>query len=190
MYELSNRAKCFYFIRGIVENDRLFFEGVDGKRSYRDIIGHSTRMDRTRYWHYGINAKPALHTKPHYTVKGHVLFSNDAITLWKSKDKLAKARRSQCKNWWNDEWRDRLLAVMTYLADEQGIVSIPVASDRALTISRSPEVFESPVSYVDPEDIVKEEEHDDYALEDEEDADHDDEATEEASEDAATDSVG
>ena len=35
-----------------------FFEGVDRKRSYRDVIGHSTRMDRTRYWHYGIGGLP------------------------------------------------------------------------------------------------------------------------------------
>ena len=101
------------------------------------------------------------------------------MTLWKSKEKLAKARRNRCKNWWNDEWRDRLLAVMTYLADEQGILSIPVASDLTLTISRSPEVFESPVSYVDPEDIVKEEEHGDYALEAEDDVDYDDEMADE-----------
>ncbi len=190
IYELSNRAKCFYFVRGVVENDRLFFEGVDGKRCHRDVIGHSTRMDRTRYWHYGINAKPALYPEPHYIMKGHVLFSNDAITLWKSKDKLAKARRSQCKNWWNDEWRDRLLAVTMYLADEQGILSIPVASDLALTISRLPEVFESPVSYVDPADIVKEAEHDDYTLEDEDDTHYDDEAIDEETEHAASDSVG
>jgi hypothetical protein len=181
MYELSNWAKCYYFIHGIVKNDRLFFDGVEGKRTYRDIIGHSTRMNRTRYWHYGINAKPALYPMPHYILKGHVLFSNDAMTLWKSKDNLAKARRSQCKNWWNDEWRDRLLAVMTYLSNEQGIISIPVSCDFALTISQTPEVFESPVSYVDPEDIVKEEEHDDYALEEEDDADYDDDARDEES---------
>jgi hypothetical protein len=72
------------------------------------------------------------------------------------------------------------LAVIAHLADEQGSLSIPVASDLALTISRSPETFESPVSYVDPEDIVKEEEHDDYALE-EEGADYEDEAAEEES---------
>lgn len=167
VYEHSDRAKCFYFIRGIVENDRLFFMDFDGKRRYRDVIGHSTRMEHIRYWHYGINAKPALYPKPHYVVKGHVLFSNDAITLWMSKDKLAKARRSQCRNWWNDEWRDRLLAVMTYLADEQGVFSIPVASDRALTISRLPEVFGSPVSYIDLRDTAEGGEQDDHAFEDE-----------------------
>ena len=178
IHELSNRAQCFYFIRGAVENDRLFFDGVEGKRAYRDVIGYATRIDRKRYWHYGINAKPALYPTPHYVVKGHVLFSDDGLSLWKSKEKLAKARRSQCKNWWNDEWRDRLLAVMTHLANGEGKIVIPVASDYALTVSRSPETFESPVSYLDPEAIVKEE-HDDYALEDEESDDGGEELVEE-----------
>jgi hypothetical protein len=111
-------------------------------------------------------------------LKGHVLFSNDGVTLWKSKEKLAKARRSQCKNWWNDEWRDRLLAVMTHLCGENDIIAVPVASDYSLNLPRTPNVFESPVSYLDPEDVVKEEEHDDYSLE-EEDADGTDEAIEE-----------
>jgi hypothetical protein len=167
MHELSNRAKCYYFTKGLVENDRLYFDGVSGRRAYRDVIGFSTRMDRLRYWHYGINAKPVLYPVPHFVLKGHVLFSNEGLTLWKSKEKLAKARRSQCKNWWNDEWRDRLLAVMTFLAGDDGVIRMPVGSELDLTIEKAPEAFVSPVSYVDPEDIVKEEDHDDYALEDE-----------------------
>ena len=166
-YDLSNRAKCYYFTKGLIENDRLFFAGVGGRKAYRDIIGYSTRLERLRYWHYGINAKPALHPTPHFVLKGHVLFSNDGVSIWKSKEKLAKARRSQCKNWWNDEWRDRLLAVMTFLAGDDGLVRIPVASDFDLTINQLPQTFVSPISYLDPEDIVKEEEHDDYSLEDE-----------------------
>jgi len=190
MYELSNRTKCFYFVRGLVENDRLFFERADGKRAYRDVIGHSTRMGRTRYWHYGISAKPALHPTPHYVVRGHVLFSNDALTLWKSKDKAARARRSQCKSWWNDEWRDRLLAVMAHVADEQGAIWLPMSPQLSLAIPRLPQAFESPVSYVDPDDIVKED-HDDYSLEEEEDdADLSDEESEEENSDDETDQGG
>jgi hypothetical protein len=28
---------------------------------------------------------------------------------------MHSARRRQCKSWWNDEWRDRILAAMTWL---------------------------------------------------------------------------
>ena len=75
------------------------------------------------------------------------------------------ARRNQCKTWWNDEWRDRILAVMAHLADENGHIQIPIASNRSLRVSSWPETFESAVTYADPEDFVKEEEMDDYDFE-------------------------
>ena len=43
-------------------------------------------------------------------LKPHVVFSDDGINLWDDKMRTAKARRSQCAQWWNDEWRDRTLA--------------------------------------------------------------------------------
>jgi len=168
VYELSNRAKCFYFLLGTVMDNRLFFEGVGGKRTYRDVVGYATRLDRRRYWHYGINAKPVLYPVPHYVVKGHVLFSDDGRKLWDSKERLAKARRNQCKNWWNDEWRDRMLAVMAYLAGQENRIALPMAPDVDITLSMWPELFESPVSYIDPSELVKEEELDEYSFEDEE----------------------
>lgn len=169
VYELSNRAKCFYFRLGQIPDNRLFFEGVEGRRTYRDIAGYATRLERRRYWHYGINAKLVLQPVPHYVIKGHVVFSDDGLKLWDSKERLAKARRNQCKNWWNDEWRDRMLAVTTYLANEQQQILLPLAPDLNIELSARPELFESPISYVDPEDIVKEEELDDYSFEDDED---------------------
>lgn len=167
-YELSNRARCFYFGRGAIDNDRLFFENLGGRRTYRDVVGYATRNDGVRYWHYGINAKPALAPVPHFVVKGHVVFSSDGTRLWDSKERIAAARRNQCKNWWNDEWRDRMLAVMNHLANAEGEIALPISPSLSLSLRRIPELFESPVSYADPEDVVKEEGHDDYALEDEE----------------------
>jgi hypothetical protein len=186
-YELSNRAKCFYFLSGQIQENRLYFQGVEGKRAYRDIVGYATRLERKRYWHYGINTKAVLHPVPHYVIKGHVLFSDDGLKLWDSKERLAKARRNQCKNWWNDEWRDRMLAVMTYLADEQGRIPLPLSPSLVAALSVRPELFVSPVSYLDPDDIVKEEELDDYSFEDEEDgleADDDSTGSDEPSKDS------
>ena len=173
VYELSNHAKCYYFVHGTVPDNRLFFQGVTGKRDRRDMIGYSTRLGRKRYWHYGINAKPVLYPAPHLVLKGHVLFSNDGLKLWDNKEKTAKARRNQCRSWWNDEWRDRILAVMTHIADLDGKIQIPMASNLKLSIDCWPETFVSPVSYADPQDFVKEEEIDDYDFEESEADDED-----------------
>ena len=99
-------------------------------------------------------------------MKGHVLFSDDRQNVWTDRDTTAKARRNQCRNWWNDDWRDRLLATMSHLADGQERLTFPVASDAAFTLPTLPILFESPVTYGQPPTIEKPD-LDEYAFEDE-----------------------
>ena len=47
VYELANKAKCFYFPKDRVANDKVFFSGVDGGRTYRAMVGYSTRTNPT-----------------------------------------------------------------------------------------------------------------------------------------------
>jgi len=89
-------------------------------------------------------------------MKPHVIFSNDGQTIWKSKKKLAAARQSQCKGWWNHVWRDRTLAVMSYLAEGQDAVNMPVSPDLSICVGRLPILFRSPVAYTDPQELDEE----------------------------------
>jgi len=57
---------------------------------------------------------------------------------------------SQCKNWWNDDWRDRILAVMSWLTDENGEIIIPLSSVEAIRVNKLPLLFNSPVFFNDP----------------------------------------
>ena len=157
VYELANKAKCFYFPKNRVPNDKVFFTGVDGERTYRAMVGYSTRTNPTtgvsvkRYWHYAVQARPLVHPTLAYIFKSHVLFTNDGSTIWESKKKLASARRSQCKSWWNDEWRDRTLAASTYLCDGMDKITVKLGNTACLTIPPTPLPFCSPVSYTDPQ---------------------------------------
>jgi len=188
-HELANRAKCFYFPKDRVPNDKVFFTGVDGDRTYRAMVGFSTRTNPTtgvsakRYWHFAVQARPLVHPTLAYIFKSHVLFTSDGTTLWESKKRLAAARRSQCKAWWNDEWRDRTLAAATYLCDGADNITIKLGSAASLSIPPSPLLFCSPVSYIDPQ-LLKftedEEIVDDYGRDS-----HDDDAFEDASEGGA-----
>jgi len=38
VYELANKAKCFYFPKERVPNDKVFFTGVDGEKTYRAMV--------------------------------------------------------------------------------------------------------------------------------------------------------
>jgi hypothetical protein len=86
-----------------------------------------------------------------YIFKSHVLFTSDGTAIWESKKRLASARRSQCKSWWNDEWRDRTLAAATYLCDGADKITVRLGSKVSLSIPPNPLPFCSPVSYIDPQ---------------------------------------
>jgi TIR domain len=178
VHPMANNAKCFYFRAGFAENNRIHFTFPDGKSSRRDMVGFKTMKNlrtgvtRKRFWHFGIQAKPFLtNTAIVFAMKSHVLFSDDGQTIWQDKDKLARARRNQCKNWWNDEWRDRLLATAAHLSSDDAVVHLPISGTEAFRFSKWPEQFVSPVSYLDPDFVEREDDeetHRDYAFEDEE----------------------
>jgi hypothetical protein len=157
VYELANKAKCFYFPKNRVLNDKVFFTGVDGERTFRAMVGYATRTNPTtgvsvkRFWHYAVQARPLVHPTLAYVFKSHVLFTSDGTTIWESKKRLASARRNQCKSWWNDEWRDRTLAAATYLCAGADKITVTLGSKASLTIASAPLPFCSPVSYTDPQ---------------------------------------
>lgn len=168
---ISPQPSRYYFKKGKIPDDRLFFMGLSDKRTYRDIVGFATKNGVRRYWHYAISGKPELFPFPHLVIRGHVLFSDSGGPLWEDTQKAAKARRNQCKTWWNDEWRDRMLAVTAHITGTDGMISIPMSSDRSILLSGAPETFESPVSYqsvAEMDEIL-----DDY-FEDEDDDDFED----------------
>jgi hypothetical protein len=156
-YELSNRACCFYFTRGLAQNDSVSFTRADGRRTFRKVVGQkgargvSHQATAIRFWHLAVQAKPLLSPMAAYIIKPHVLFSDDGSQIWDSKPKLHRARRSQCKNWWNPEWRDKILAAIAWLAGGEGHIHVPLGRDLAINVSPFPLILTSPVSYKDPE---------------------------------------
>ena len=139
------------------------------------MVGYSTRTNPTtgvsvkRFWHYALQARPLVHPTLAYIFKSHVLFTNDGTSIWESKKRLASARRSQCKSWWNDTWRDRTLAAATHLCDGTEDITLALGSTCSLMVSPAPLPFRSPVSYVDPQLLryssEEEEAPDDYGRE-------------------------
>ncbi len=176
-HEMANKAKCFYFKKDLIPDDMVRFIGMADSSVRRNVVGFRTVSGRKRYWHFGIQGKPMLHPEPVFLIKTHVLFSDDGKTIWSNPDRLHRARRSQCRNWWNDEWRDRLLGTLKHLAGD-GEISIRMGSDVLLHISPHPLSFTSPVSYTvldqpsfPDEDLLRDLDDDDEAA----DLDEDDE---------------
>jgi hypothetical protein len=153
---LMSVGKAFWFAKDQVLKDRIAFSRPDGSRGYRALVGHGSvgktpeGEKRVRYWHYAVRPVPNPGTAPGFWIKSHVFFSDEGRTIWASSGRLQSARRSQCSDWWNDSWRDRLLATMNWLAGGSSEIAIPLGRDLCVQLSKFPTLFESPVSYVDP----------------------------------------
>lgn len=166
---LANNRLSYYFPVGFSNkgDNKAFFQGVDGKRTWRSLAG----KHKNKFWHFGIQGRAMLYPEPVFIVKSHGLASNDGIDVWESKEQSHRVRRRWFKNWWNPEWRDRLLAAMTYLSGEKGFFEISLGTDAFISVSSSPLVFLSPVKYINSRDVLVETEIEDESLSDDEEFD-------------------
>jgi len=161
-YVLANKRNSYYFPIGFSEkgDNKAFYKGVEGKRSWRSLAG----KHKSNFWHFGIQGRAMLHPTPVFLVKSHALASSDGINIWQSKEKLHTARRRWFKNWWNVEWRDRLLAAMSYFSGDGDLFEIPLGTDMCIAVSSSPLVFKSPVKYINAKDMISDTEIEDEDL--------------------------
>ena len=74
-----------------------------------------------------------------------------------------------------------MYAVMSYLAQGGESIVFPLGATASFCLSKTPVLFESPVSYLEPGEVVKDEDLSDYDFED----DADDQGPEAATGDAA-----
>jgi hypothetical protein len=144
---------------GLVQFDRRWFvprdwrpqnEGyyvrVDGKRTYRVLVGKS--KDYT--WHFSISFKFFTSVPRRVQLVGHVLFSSDGRIPLSDQKQL---RRQRCKLWWNDKWRDLLLAFCSELFGEGArLATVALGGNAQLTLQTAPLSLHVPVSYI-AEDI-------------------------------------
>jgi hypothetical protein len=155
-YELSDGAPFLYFPLGFSEGERVRFLGVDNRSTHRSLVGFRTRKSPSNdhpskaYWHFGLRAKPLLDPFIGFALRPHVVFSDDGRTPWSSKPTLHAARRSWCKDWWNADWRDRILAGVEWLSEGKDFVEVPVARGKQLNVAKRPLTLTSPFTYEDP----------------------------------------
>lgn len=156
LYQMSQDVNAFYFPAGLVEDNTVYFQGIDVRQSHRSMVGYSTikghdgRPDTKRIWHFAIQAKPLVYPTAAYVIKSHIVFSDDGQQIWESAQRLHRARRSFARNWWNPQWRDRILAAMSWLAGDQEKITLGLGSNASIQVSKYPLRFTSPVSYTEP----------------------------------------
>jgi hypothetical protein len=167
-YELANAARCYWLEKGFSKSDESEFVGIDGKKQRRQLVGFKNfhvapgSPPRQRLWHFAIQGRPMLHPEMVFSMRTHVVFTEDGKTPIDSDARQHSARRSQCKSWWNDTWRDRLLAIVAALRNPRtNKIVLQLSPSESAVVDTSPVKFNAPVSYAPVESIPLEDLPDD-----------------------------
>ena len=143
-YEISDGRNAWYPINGYCEKNRTYYTNTDGVKTWRKLVGRSKKLDV--YWHFAVAAHPFIGRIPYLMLKAHVPFTEDGKELLTSHKRMHILRRGFCRNWWNDRWRELLLAYVGMVSNKTDGIKLSVGSNQYIQVCSRPQVFESPVS--------------------------------------------
>ncbi len=174
-HELASGFNAWFFANGKLDKNKGHYIASNGKRAYRQLVGTKSKKtaDGERkpdgFWHYAISGSPQLHGFARLALHHHVIFTDDGKAPWSSPERMHKARRSVCKQWWNAEWRDRLYAICAELGGEAKMLPLPVGDKQFVSVAMTPIRFVSPWSYFEDNQTGMDENSDIELVEDHDD---------------------
>jgi hypothetical protein len=139
----------FYFPVGLVKGERLTFRGVGGDGSWVAPTGERAFGVGARRSTYRYALAPDLyvHEEPGLgrsaLVRMRLRITDSSGKLMAKRAALSR-RKHLCKGWWNAEWRNRMLAVVQFLADGDQIL-LGDSADEQIIISGVPLLLNAPV---------------------------------------------
>ncbi|MGE0677734.1 toll/interleukin-1 receptor domain-containing protein [Pseudolabrys sp.] len=149
-FELASGHLAWWPTAGQATTKRLSFRWNDGPSGSRQIVGRSDK--RGFHWHYGISCWARTMPVRHMRIAGRVIFTADGKDPIGDTRRLHRMRRSFCKSWRNDKWRDLLLAFWFWLAEGADVVDIPMGDGVAMRLRLPPIGFDASFGIDDQED--------------------------------------
>jgi TIR domain len=139
--EFANKQVGWFFPDALLAGNKTNFIAQDGRRIRRSMSGKFKDLR----WHVCLLSKPRIWPELVYRIHVNVILSTDGKTPIPG-EKTQRRRRRLTKSWWNDVWRDRLLAAMNFLADGAAVVTVAAGNNR-FEVATWPLLVTVPVSY-------------------------------------------
>ncbi len=162
-FEFAGRSIAWWPTLELMGEDFVGFPSPYGGSGRRQLVGTS----RDLRWHYGVTAIPRIGAAAAFTLVNRVIFTTDGTTPVADAVRMHRLRRSRCKMWHNDRWRDLLLAFALWLAEGNDTISLPCGSNDPIEVSAQPRIYLSDVRLLAPEDGAAEPEEEGDELDDE-----------------------
>lgn len=144
-------TRLHFFSTNLVPDDRLKFTRPDGSKTYVLATGQRT------YWRPSGSQVYKYHLAPVFSVmlwpfdtytvitQVSVRITDEAGILLQRQIRNSR-RKHLCRDWWNREWFNRMLAVCQFLADEQGKISISDSLGEDIILNATPLTMTAPFS--------------------------------------------
>jgi hypothetical protein len=148
--EFASGLKGWFFPDGLIDGPvkrRL----PSGGRVNRVLSGKF----KERRWHLCLVAQPKLWPEPFFRVHANVAVTTNGVEPLPG-DQLQRLRLRLTRSWWNNKWRDMLLAAMGWLAESNETIALGITNE-PLEVESMPITFDFPVSFNAEEERASEE---------------------------------
>lgn len=138
---------------------RRYFYAHDDPRAKRVLVRHGARRFRKsltgRYldlgnWHFAISLRPFVGHILGFAVRTHIVFTSDGRRLWEDTKRMHVHRRKKGRRFFNADWRDFLLAMLSNLRHSEDTANIQIDHNEPIQVSLRLARITAPFSYQDP----------------------------------------
>lgn len=146
--ELSNRKNAYFFTYGNLKEGKTQFDFPGSKKKKRKLlIGRYLTLGK---WHYSISFQTILAPFLGFSLKSHILFTENGYQVWDDKKKMHSHRRKKGRQMFNEDWRDLLLGFLSSLGDDNGRIRINLSPNFELEMQSLPYSINSEFGYNEP----------------------------------------
>jgi hypothetical protein len=150
-FEYADRRNAWWgTARHATMNQHAFAWG--DLKGRRQLVGRSEK--RGFHWHFGVSCWARSGPVRHVRVAGRVIFTSNGHDLIGDARRVHRMRRTFCKGWRNDKWRDLLLAFWHWLADGAEFVDISLGEGVSMRLGLPPMTFIASFGVNSPTDAV------------------------------------
>jgi hypothetical protein len=149
IYKMSNNIRTYYLPRSPDSKKVQFVYPNAPIKKSKNINGIFKEIG---FWHYAISLRTLLFPFVGFSLKSHLIFTADGISIIQDTNKQHSYRRSKGKRLFNKEWLDMQLAFIQRLKSDTGTISVKISNQTEyIEMEEWPLMFQSDIGYIEPE---------------------------------------
>lgn len=149
-FEMPGSRRAWYLPLSDQGVTRVPFVDLQGDTRRKALQGRSEVLNA--YWHLAVVARPVIRPSMLFELSLHVVFTQDGRTPIGDAKRMHAMRRRFCKNWWQKQWRDLLLAYLSFLSGGKTYFELKVSQDELVNVPARPMLLRSLVTFSEGEE--------------------------------------